>query len=402
VLWEADSAWSDTLAGVVEAVVLEIGLDSQQAVQLIEALGNQGSWGRTVRAQPAAASHFPDTPNSPDRGIEIASVAQFILELQKAPRDFDDWAARRFAKEKFTANDVPQLVAAIRAAEYSTDNRLFSFGPFLLVRHGIDNPEVLAELDRLLAHQERLVRANTIDAFGYSGASPFYSPEEWTASKAADEFAVPRLVRICRDHDESDSIRDGARKVLAEIAHRRPEYAADAMAIIVDLLAKDRWPQYVNDISRLAEVNTDAAIAVVPRLREMLKILDEQFAGTPASPDNVLSQLAVLRRRQSEVLEAMSAIAHHNPVLAHDIALEFLRRMRDGLPAGPFSTLLSPGTPDTNRMVVLELLNNAYVEKDEPRTQAPLSDIGRDARTALAAIARQIRDWRATKEGKND
>ena len=359
-----------------------------------------------------STSAFSYTSNLPDRGIQIASVDEFIRELQKDRRDFDYWAMCRFAKEKFTASDVPQLLAAIRAAQYSSGqyssgNRLFEFGTFLLVRHGIDNPEVLAELDRLLAHKEFFVRVNTICAFGYGGARPFYSPEEWTASKDADAFAVPRLLRICKDKGESEQLRDTARMVLAEIAHGRPEYAAEVMTVLVDLLEEGRWPHTVNnprhisrvDISRLAEVNTDAAIAVVPRLREMLKKLDKQLAAVPASTygsNSAVSPQAVLPRRRSAVLEALSATAHHNPVLAHEIALEYLSRMEDGQPVGPFSTLLSPDTPDANRMVMMALLNN--VEKAKPPTQTPWSDIGPDSPSPLAAVAKKIRDWRTTKE----
>ncbi len=415
VLWEADSAWSDTLAGVVEAVVSEIGLDSQQAARLLEALGNQGGWGATLRDPPFSAFTFSFDTNSPDRGIQIASVDEFIRGLVKCPPGSaktgvnDYWAVRRFAREKFTVSDVPQLLAAIRAAQYSTGPHLSGFVPFLLVHYGIDNPEVLAELDRLLAHKESFDRATTICAFGYGGASPFYSREEWAASKAADAFAVPRLLRICKDEDEFEEIRDDARTVLVEIAHRRPEYAAEVIPVLVDLLDEEgQWhfstPRHISrvDISRLAEVDTDAAIAVVPRLREMLKELDEQLAGAPtASLEDFKSPKRVLHRRRFSVLEALSATAHHNPALAHEIALEYLSRMENGQPIGSFATLLSPDTPEANRMVVMALLNNANVEKGEPPTQTPLSDIGADAPSQLVSIAKKIRDWRATKERKD-
>ena len=388
VLWEADSAWSDTLAGVAEAVVSEIGLDSQQAAQLLDALGEQGppmgDWGPIMPSTPPPPSWFSYSSNLPDRGIEIESVDEFVRELQK--RFYDLWAVRRFGREKFTAGDVPKLLGAIRAAQYSEATRLFCYGAFLLIRHGIDNPEVIAELDRLLAHEHPDVRAATLCAFGYGGARPFYSREEWTASEQADAFAVPRILRICSDKDEFEWVRDVARMVLADIAHGRPEYAAEVMPVLVDLLdqegpwhnSKTRHISRV-DISRLAEViSTDAAIAVVPRLREMLKQLDEQLVGAPApNPEEFDSPRPVRGGRRISVLEALSATAHHSPPLAHEIALEYLSRMRDEQPVGPFATLLSADTPEANRTVVMELLRNTNVAKGE-----------------LGSVAKRIRDWR--------
>ena len=96
-LWEADSAWSDTLAGVVEAVVSEIGLDSRQAAQLLEALGDQGpTMKSSAPSTPPAVSWFGEG-NSPDQGIGIESVDEFIREIQKVFHDI--WAVRRFGRE---------------------------------------------------------------------------------------------------------------------------------------------------------------------------------------------------------------------------------------------------------------------------------------------------------------
>ena len=124
------------------------------------------------------------------------------------------------------------------------------------------------------------------------------------------------------------------------------------------------------DISRLAEVDKEAAIALVPRLREMLKQLDQQLRDAPTPG---------LRQRQASVLEALSAIAHHSSALADDLALEYLSRMHDGQPTGPFATLLLPDNPEVNRMVVIDLLGNANSAKGE-----------------LASVAKAIRDWRTT------
>lgn len=395
-LWAANSAWSHTLAGVVEAVVSEIGLDPQQAAQLLEVLGNQmEDWGPIMPSPLPSARTFEHSTNLPDRGIEIASADEFVRELQKDNHHVDTFAVRRFAREEFTADDVPKLLAAIRAAPYSESliQYLFRYGPFLLVLHGIDDPEVVAELDRLLAHKNSFVRATTICAFGYGGAFPFYSREEWTASKATDAFAVPRLLRICQDEGEFDQISYDAWSVLAEIAHRRPEYAAEVIPALLDLLDEEGSWHYAKSsdiwrvhLSRLAEVDADAAVAVVPRLRAMLKQLDQQLAVAPlASPEDSQSPYQSLRRRQTSVLQALSTIARASPALAHEIAMEYLGRMRDQQSTGPFAPLLSPDTPEVNRRVVIELLRDTNVAKGE-----------------LALVAKRIRDWRMAKEPADD
>jgi hypothetical protein len=408
VLWEADSAWNDTLAGVVEAVVAEIGLDSHQAAQLLEVLGKEeppmGGWKPILLGPLPAVSFYSLTSSRPDRGIEIASAEEFIRDLQKDQFDVDHWALRRFAREKFTAIDVPKLLAAIRAPQSSEGTWLFRYGPVLLVRHGIDDPEVIAELDRMLAHKDSFVRCATIFSFGYGGARrlfthasrddrveiPLFSRDEWTASKEADAFALPRLLRICKDQGEFESLRNDARLVLAEIAHCRPEYASEVMPVLVDLLDEEgSWhvlssKRHISrvDIARLAEVAPDAAIAVVPTLREMLKQLDERLVGAPApSPEVLGAPPQRLRGQRISVLEALSATAGHSPALAHEIALEYLSRMREDQPIGPFAPLLSPGTPEANRKVVMELLGNTDVAKGE-----------------LASLAKRIRDWTTTKE----
>jgi hypothetical protein len=376
VLWSVDSAWTHTFAGVVEAVVSEIGLDSEQETNLVKALmalGDQERWGPTVPDPPASPRAYWISTDLPDRRIEFASVDEFI------GGGLNFWAIRRFVREKFTSADVPKLLAAIRAAQYPTQRGLFYYGPFLLIRHGIDDPEVLAELDRLLAHEQFFVRVNTVCSFGFGGAEQYYSREEWTASEAADAFAVPRLQRICYDDGEAYRVRNAARMVLVEIAHRRPEYSAEVIRVLVDLLEVG-WHARA-DLPRLAEVNTDAAIAMVPRLREMLKKLDEQLASAPtASLEGSNSPKLVHHGRRLPVLEALAAIAHHHPVLAHEIALDYLSRMENGQSV-PFAPLLSPDTPETNQIVVRALLRNASVAKEE-----------------LASIARKIRDWRTTKE----
>lgn len=440
VLWAADAAWSHTLSGVVEAVVAEVGLDPQQTAQLLGLLGKQPLEGwepiMVDKSRPASSAPLPGSPSggvpiastdefppavavpllndSPVRGREIASTDEFIRELQEDLSEINGFAVRQFAREKFTAGDVPKLLSALCAAQYPKNSEppcLFHYAPFLVVQYGFNDPEVVVELDRLMAHKDGHFRFAVIVAFSYGGARPFHSREEWAPSAAADAWAVPRLLRMCQDKGEFDFIRDTARQVLTEIALRRLEYVPQVMPVLVDLLEEGGpWVGGENstreisrcDISRLAEVDAHAAIAVVPRLRELLKQLDEQFAGSLSTTDGFTSPKGF---RRISVLEALSATAHQDPALAHEIALEYLERMKDGRPAGPFATLLSPNTPETNRLVATSLLNTAIAANDEFPNEAPplywgVNDV--DARSQLASLAKKIRDWSMAKEKKDE
>jgi hypothetical protein len=138
---------------------------------------------------------------------------------------------------------------------------------------------------------------------------------------------VPRLLRIC--NEEVGVVRDVARMVLADIAHSRPEYGAEVMPALVDSLDQEGpWhnPLATRNISRveiarLADVSPDAAIAAVPKIREMLRQLDEQLVGAPPPGSaDVDTPYQLLRRRRISVLEALSVTARHSPPLAHEIA----------------------------------------------------------------------------------
>jgi len=397
VLWTADTAWSHTLAGVVEAVVTETALDPQQAARLLDILAKQeppeGSWGPIVREPPPSVSAVSFSTNTQDQGLVLTSVDAFVRELQKRPigttrtgvySDWDYWAVRRFAREQFSVNDLPHLMTSIRATQFSPNDRLLWFGPFLLVHHGIDDPDVRAELDRLLTHEDSFVQVPAICAFGYGGAKAVYSPEEWNAREDADAFAVPRLMRVCEDSTEDPWARETASQVLAEIVLRRPQYATEVILVIISLFEEEDLSNLQRlsqvEIPQFTKVDEDIALAAVPTLRAILKKLDEQLEGDAAAriqhPNSVLSPL----RRRSFVLAALSAIAHHDPTLAHEIALEYLDRIKDGRAAGPFDTLLSSKTPEANRKVVIALISNV------------------DEGSELAFVAKKIRDQRTSLE----
>jgi hypothetical protein len=408
-LWSTALPWDNTLAGVVEAVAAEVGLDPLQTDQLLECLSDPPveNWATIPTPQEGWRTWFTEETFIPDEGVNLATADDLIRELQKRPLGTNRDAVRQYVRERFSADDVPKLLSAVRAFAWSDaakdpvarSSGLYRYGPFLLVRYGFENPQVLAELERQLTDEDSRMFQPTVYAFGYGGARPFYAYDEWVANEAADNWVVPRLLSICRNKHKAAWLRDNARTMLTEIALRRPEHVAEILSALVDLLREDGpWIAQANDpleisrndISRLAATNPNAAIALVPQIRQILHELDQQVAREPAVAITTDSPPNSLRIRQYSVLAALSAAAHYSPELACDIALEYVQRLEQGQPIGPFSTLLSPDTSEVNRTVVLALLKNPGSADANIRNQANSGDI-----SPLAALAKAIRDWRA-------
>ncbi len=390
-LWESDQAWSNTLAGVVDAVVAEAGLDSEHAARLLEALTYAKDLKQAKAEPPISATTFSFVAFSKEGGSEIASIEEFIERLQKERLGIQTRALIRYGKENFTANDIPKLLTAMRSTPSWRDNGLFFFGPFLLIQHGMGIADVNSELDRLLTHQEAFIRATTICAFGYGGASSFYSREQWMPSEAADAFAIQRVLPICKDESEYDQLRSDAWVVLAEIVQRRPQYAAEVVPVLIDALSEEvPSPYHPGDyLSLIAEVAPDATIASVPRLRATLARLDQQrLDASQSEPADIRS---AHDQAHKVVLAALSATASASPELSQEIAFEYLDRLRDGLPTGPFAPLLSPDNPSATTRVVVELLDSPAAT-DAPTVTGTIysADV---AVGELESVAKKIRDW---------
>jgi hypothetical protein len=408
-LWSTAMPWDHTLAGVVEAVVAEVGLDPLQTDQLLECLSDPPveNWATILTPKEFWTTwHYSDS-RMPEERIELTAIGDFLRELEKTLPDFDIQAVRRYAREKFSASDVPQLLSAVRAVAGSDQVRsgkgrlsnLLVYGPFLLVQHGFSDPQVVAELDRVLTDDDSPMLQPAMFAFGYGGAQPFYAYDEWIANPAADDWAVPHLLAICRDKSRSNTIRNEARRLLSEIALRRTEHVPEVLPALVELLREDgSWIGRADDIleisrsdiTRLAAIDSNTAKAVVPQIRQILQEIEQQITRLPAASATESVPGMKLRMRQHSVLAALSATAHTTPELASEIALEYLQRMQEGQTVGPFSTLLSPNTTEVNRKVVLALLENPGSFEKNIGDQWLSGDV-----SPLAALAKAIRDWRA-------
>jgi hypothetical protein len=403
-LWKAQLPWSHSLAGVVEAVVKHAGLDAQQATQLLDLFGQRTMepWGPAtpVPLEVTAWSTPRDSAHQP--GFELTSAEELIGELQKDRAEIDWLAVHQYVRDRFSDSDLPFVIRALDALKEFENWNVLIFSPFLLVQYGHDNPEIRAEVERLLAHREQKVRQGVVCAFGYAGASPIYRQDEWKYDADIGEWAVRVLPAVCRDKNELEYIRDTARKILTETALAQPELAPEVLPVLVELLDEQgTWVESWNDprhlatvdVPRVAEVNPQAALSIVPRLREMWRQLDLKRANpTPDAPQGEASPYT-LGQREYSVLVALSAAAHYDPSIAREIAAEYLRRMKAGQQAGPFEMLLSPETRETNREVVLELLQEAAAASDDSAGVPPLAYPFGDPTSRLAALAKKIRDW---------
>ena len=408
-LWSTALPWDQTLAGVVEAVAAEVGLDSPQTNQLIQCLSDPPveNWATIPTANEFWRTWFTEETYLPDEGVNLATTDDFIRELQKNPPGADLYAVRRYVRERLSADDVPKLLSAVSAFAWSDAAKdpvarstgLFKYGPFLLVRHGFDNPQVLTELDRLLTDEEGRMFYPTLYAFGYGGAKPFYAFDEWTANEAADHWVLPRLLSICRNKNKAAWLRDNSRMMLTEIALRRPEHVAEVLSALTELLQEDGpWVAQANDP---LEICATTFLGWLRSIRSRLPPWRHRSGGSYMS---LTSKSRVSRTWLSTTIPCRTGCRFGStrcsqrcrplPITAPSwpakSRLEYLSRREQGQPAGPFSTLLSPGTSEVNRTVVLALLKNPGSADEHASYQVYSGDI-----SPLAALAKAIRDWRA-------
>ena len=385
-LWESDQDWGLTLAGVAEAVVAEADLNSEQAARLRDALTSVIDFKSTKVVLPLVFTY--STSGSPAAGsqigIEIESAEEFLeVLLEERSSGVITQSLVQYVRERFTASDVPKLLAALDSTPYPSDKRgsaqrLFNVAPFLLVHWGEGLPQVEAELERLLLHPAGFVRMTTVCAFGYGGARPFYSREEWMPSEAVDAFAVRKLLPICKGEGQGYQSRGEAWCVLAEIVHRRPEYAEQVVPVLIDVLgdasvlSNYKFGDY---FLKLGEVAPEVVVAGVPKLRALLESLDVQYFSDPEAESAAPNWEH--RGHCKVVLASLSAAASQSPELSEEVAIQYLERMGQGQLMGPFAPLLSPDRPAITKRVIEALLDSPDVAKDE-----------------LEPVVKTIRDWK--------
>ncbi len=366
-LWEADSPWDETLAGVVDAVEMEFPLDAKEVERLIRALGDKNF------KRPVPFFPFQRGANqmSEPVGPAITSCEQFIEALRL--REVMPKSVRVFARDRFTTRDIPVLVEAMRTYEYSGQgDGLLWWGPFLLAQHGLDDPAAIEQLDRLLNHSHPRVRGAAVYSLGQGHARQLYT--DWFPSEKLVEFAVPHLVRLSLDEDLP--VRGSVAEVLGDLAAHHPKYSPQAMTGLVNILRQGNGYSYtIRSISRIAEVNTQAALAVVPELRGLLKEPPPDFSKENAKRE--LRPGTLENSFRSSIQQAIGCIAKYSPPLA----LEIVREARANNLYPPNLEFSSP----ENREAV-EILLHDLLAGDEQSKSAALG---------LLSICVQIRDWRS-------
>ncbi len=360
-LWNAAEPWDETLAGVVEVVACEADLDPRQVTQLIEAIGPRGVGRHQM-------GNYFGGPAQPRRtGEAIKSVAEFLRRLQDPePRTYE---VCTFACDSFTKDDIPQLLDALQAVTNFRDAEyLARYGLYLLLRDGLENPEAARELDRMFAHQDSSVRAIAVYGFSRYG-HPFL--KDWVPSENAVDFGLPRLLRLSKDPGQT--VRLAVSEVLGDLVHHHPNRAPEVMPVLIEMLEQGDFGYVKYSIRKIVEVNSEAARAYVPQLRQLLQNTDR---GTSNA---------------NFFLEVICDLARGDNALAREVAVDCIERVRDGDPAGGrlLVTLLTPENSEVVPTIVHELLEISA--SDDRR----VAELGQDA---LALAARAIRDFQAAED----
>lgn len=360
VLWNVDDKpWDETLAGIVELVADEVDLDPQQVTQLIIAVGS------VDLSRPPKGTYSRRVPEFQPNGKKIASVDEFLRRLHDPVSP--PYEVRVFARDHFTKDDVPALLEALRPQSNFRDAEfLYRFGAYLLVRDGLPNPKAAQELSRMLSHEDPQVRSVTAYGFDRYG-HPFN--EDWAPSEAAVEFGLPWLFKLCNDPEPTVYLAAG--EVIGDLAYHHPNRTREVMTALVGMLERGRCGYLSNSIGRILEVNPEAARASIPQLRRLLEMADD---GTIEPPI------------KSIILATLCDLACTDPTEAHDLAVDYVGRIRDRkIGGGSLQSLVAPENPAAVRAIVHGLLDISTGED-------PLA--AERARNALVPVVKAIRNYR--------
>jgi len=368
VLWHVEKPWEETLAGVVEAVTDEVDLEPQQVAQLIDVIGSDDM------ARQRTENYSRGIPQFEPNGKKLESVDEFLQRLHDP--EYPSYEVRAFARDRFTKNDVPKLLDALRVQTNLRDAEyLHRYGSYLLVRDGIENSEAVRELERMLSHEDPRVRSITVYAFDQYG-HPFR--EDWAPSEAAVEFGLPWLLKLSKDPDRL--VKSNVSEVLGDLAYHHPNRAQEAMSVLVGMLERGLHGYTNYSIKRIVEVNPEAARAFIPQL---LRLLEKTDAGT------IAAQLHKPPRESAQryILQALCDVAGSDPEAAHEVAVYYVGLVRERKSAGHWlPTLVAPENSEAVRTIVHELLEIST--GDDPVA----AELGQHA---LAPVAKAIRDFRA-------
>ena len=217
--------------------------------------------------------------------------------------------------------DALATVTNLREAGY-----LHRYGSYLLVRDGLENPEAVRQLDRMLSHEDRVIRSITAYAFGRHG-HPF--GEDSAPSEEAVEFGLPRLLLLAKDPDQSARL--APVEVLGDLAHHHPKSAPEVMPVLVGMLEQGTVGYVNNAIKKIVEVNPDAARAFIPQLR---RLLEDAGDGTAAAQ---LNETMHEPYRNEHILQSLCDVARSDPEMAHEVAVDYVGHRCDsfcGVPSG--------------------------------------------------------------------
>ncbi len=354
-LWNAADAWDETLAGVVEIVAREVELDPQQLTQLIAAIGARGV------GRPRQVTNQYRGPAQPQRTVEsIDSTADFLRRLQYPQRPPYEVCA--FARDRFSKDDIQQLLDAMHpVTNPQAAENLWRYGAYLLVRDGLENPNAVRKLDEMLTNETSWFRSIAVYGFSRYG-HPFL--DDWAPSESAVEFGLPRLIRLA--NDPAQTVRMAVSEVLGDLARHHPKRGPEVMPVLVQMLEQGDFHYVSYSIKQIVEVNPQAGRVHIPELRRL-------FKKNPRGNTN------------HQIVEVLCELARGDSAQAHEIAVDCLEMVRDGVYAGRHLVrLITPENSEAVRAIVRGLLESSA--SDDRR----IAELSQDT---LVAVAKAIRDW---------
>jgi HEAT repeat protein len=392
-IWTSRSKWDETVAGVVEAVAIETQLSEAETQTLLRILASFPASTWPSRPVEGSVSNPPESAAPSSQSAQrpatsstqtpaIDSVEEFIEQLRQTPTPPLPPVVARYARDQFNQSDVPTLLDAFRSiGNHRESEPLLWLGAYLLVRHGLDNPEAVAELKSMLQDDDSLIRAAAIYAFGRFGAR-YWSDQDWRPGEQHAEIGVPLLLSLCADEDSSTCF--AAAEVLGDLAYLHPKHATDVLPAFVKMINRGYGGYVKREILRIVAANEEAARAIAPALRRDFAAPDFEIPPDYLQPERFPPDQLHAHRR-NDLLNVLCVVARSDPALASDVAVECLDVMRKRrVSSPPLVSFLSRENSEVVRVVVRGLIEMA--DSDNEVAVA-------NAREAIEPIAIAIRNW---------
>lgn len=362
-IWDSSHSWTLSPAGVAEALLSRVELDSEEAVSLLEALAAANTRRPFGRPSPYARHAQAPLPEE-DR---IKSVEEFIQAVKERGRNnvnfHRTWI---YAGSDAAKQAIPALLEMLEDPDYQVRGR----SAFILVRIGLENERVAEAIARLATDDDPRMRAITGYSFDGTNAAYVYGDVGPRIGPEGAKIAIPILVALSRD--EYWQARSASADGLGSIAQANPQVAATVVPVLLEMFQDTSpytRPSIAIDLKHATEGNSEAAKAALSALINMLRSEEPQGRGDTEDSQG-----------RGDIARALGYVAQNLPGEAGDavpVLMEMLSSRGASHEVAEALGHVVEGSPDEVRTIIPGLLTAIQTgdEATRGRVERALSEV---------------------------